>query len=71
MFDVPVVIPVTIPVLAPIVATPGVPLVHVPPVAVLVSVDVPPAQILSVPAITSGVVFTVTIAVAIQPPVIV
>ena len=59
--------PVTTPLFSPIVATPGLLLVHVPPVTASASVDVPPAHILVTPVI-AGAVFTVTISVELHAP---
>jgi hypothetical protein len=64
---VPAAIGVTVPVAEPIIATPGVPLVHVPPVLVSVSVVAVPAQTANVPPIVFGRAFTVTVVTLIQP----
>lgn len=58
--------PVTTPDDNPIVATPGLLLVHVPPVTASVSVVVPPMHIGAIPEI-AGAVFTVTIIVEVHP----
>jgi hypothetical protein len=54
----------TKPVVEPIVATPGVPLVHVPPVEASLSVVLPPAQTTKPPVIAAGNALTVICAVA-------
>lgn len=59
--------PVTTPVVLPTVATPVVPLVHVPVVGVELSVVVSPVQTDNVPVIDVGIGFTVTTVVAEQP----
>jgi len=59
--------PVATPEAAPIVATVVVPLLHAPPSGVAVNVVLLPAQMLSVPPIADGVVFTVATAVTVQP----
>ena len=64
--DVPAVTPVTIPFEEPIVAF-ALLLIQVPPVALLLSVVVKPAQTASVPVMFAGNGLTVTTAVAIQP----
>jgi len=64
---VPGVPPVTTPLDEPTAATPGVPLVHVPPAGELASVVVPPEQITIVPDIAPGRALTVTILVTKQP----
>jgi hypothetical protein len=50
-----------------IVITPVLLLVHVPPEAVLLYVDVAPAHMVLLPLIDGGVVYTVIIAVSLQP----
>ena len=67
MLDVPADTPETIPVV-PIVATPVLALVHVPPPVASASVVVAPVQTVRVPVMAAGVVLTVTILVAKQPP---
>ena len=64
---VPAVTPVSKPEDSPIVATPGVLLVHVPPVTPSASVLVPPTHSVVVPVI-GGAIFTVTIRVDVQGP---
>ena len=64
---VPAVRPVTTPVETPIVATPVLPLVHVPPLVASVRVVVAPTQALSVPPMAAGLAFTVTTVVTRQP----
>ena len=59
--------PVTTPVLLTTVATPVLPLDHVPPVVPSVKVIVEPAQNAVEVEIAAGVAFTVTIAVVVQP----
>jgi hypothetical protein len=59
--------PVTTPVPEPIVADEVLPLVHVPPLAMLLNDVVLPAQTLSVPKMGGGAVFTVTVVVPTQP----
>ena len=66
MVDVPPATPVTTPVPTPMVATPVVPLFHVPPPAASASVVVLPWHTLSVPVI-ADIGFTVTIALVVQP----
>ena len=61
MMVVPDATPVTAPVEEPMVATPGVPLVHVPPVGVLLSVVVAPMQAPVVPEMVPGKAFTVMV----------
>jgi hypothetical protein len=68
MSAVPEAMPVTIPVPEPIVAMVVVPLDQVPPVGVLLSVDVVPAQMLMVPEETDGNGFTLTLNVATAVP---
>jgi hypothetical protein len=65
--DVPGTIVVTMPVDASMVATVRSPLLHTPPVVVLLSVSGLPAHALIVPVIADGVAFTVTTAVVAQP----
>ena len=60
MVDVPDDTPVTIPVEAPTVATPVLPLVHVPPLVPSLSVVVKPAQTIAVPVMDDGNAYTVT-----------
>lgn len=59
--------PVTTPVPDTMVATPGVPLLHVPPDVAFVSVFDKPIHTSIEPAIVSGFEFTVTTAVLLQP----
>ncbi len=59
--------PVTKPVVAPTEAIVALLLPHVPPVVASLSNVVNPAQTCSVPVTGDGAVFTVTIAVALQP----
>jgi hypothetical protein len=59
IMDVPAVTPVIAPVVEPMVATPVVPLIHVPPPVASVSVVVVARHIVVVPAIATGVGFTV------------
>ena len=66
MIVVPEVTPVTTPE-AFIVAVVAPPLLHVPPVVASLNVVVPGAHTVIVPVIADGIVFTVTIAVAVQP----
>lgn len=61
MVAVPAVTPVTIPVPEPAVATPVLPLVHVPPAVVPISVVDEPAHMLIVPVIGPGTALTVSI----------
>jgi len=68
--DVPVATPLTVPVEEPIVATPVLLLLHVPPDVVELSVVLLPAQMLVVPVIEAGVLFTVNVEVAIQLPIL-
>jgi hypothetical protein len=67
MVVVPVVIPITKPVVLPTVALTALLLLHVPPAGVAASVVALVAQILVVPVIAAGRLFTVTILVAVQP----
>ena len=67
ILTVPLVIPVTNPVMEPIVATAGLLLAHVPPVAASLRVTVEPTHTLVGPAIAGGPGFTVTVVVAIHP----
>lgn len=67
MVAVPAEAPLTTPLEAPIVATAGLLLLHVPPVTALLSVVVPPTQIVVVPVI-ADVGLTVSVAVEKQPP---
>lgn len=64
---VPAATPVTTPVEMPTVATPVLPLVHMPPPVVLVSVVAPPTQARAVPLIEAGLPLIVAIVVARQP----
>lgn len=64
----PALTPVTIPTDGDIVATEASLLLHVPPDVVLARLVVDPAHASAVPVITFGIVFTVTVAVAMQPP---
>ena len=66
MLEKPALIPVMLPVL-PMVATPGVPLVQVPPGVASINNVVDATHTLSVPVIGSGNGDTVTTVVAIQP----
>jgi hypothetical protein len=59
--------PDTIPLRDPIVATARALLLHEPPVVVLLNVVVLPTHTLVVPVIAAGSAFTVTIAVMLQP----
>jgi hypothetical protein len=61
-------IPVTKPVVEPIVATAGLLLLQVPLPIPSLSVVVAPTHIFVLPVIAIGKVFTVTVAVALQPP---
>jgi hypothetical protein len=65
--DVPLELPLTTPVLLTV-ATPVLPLVHVPPVAASLSVVEPPSHKVSVPLIDTGVSFTVIVVVALPQP---
>jgi hypothetical protein len=65
---VPALTPLTTPVEEPTVATPVLPLVHVPPAGEELSVVEEPVQTEAVPVIAAGWVFTVTVAVEKQPP---
>lgn len=65
---VPALLPVTTPELEPTVATPVLPLVHVPPDGVELNVVVEPVHTVAVPVIEVGAVFTVTVAKAKHPP---
>jgi len=67
MLVIPATIPVTTPVPKPTVATDGALLLHEPPPAGFVSVDVSPTQVLVVPAIAGGNALTVTGAIAVHP----
>lgn len=71
MVAIPAVTPVTIPVDDPTVAIPGALLVHVPPVTPSLSVVARPMHTCVTPVIAVGTVFTVTVAVALQPAAIV
>ena len=64
---VPAATPVTIPDDEPTVATPTLPLVHVPPDGVLFNVVVRPAQTVNVPVTDVGNGLTVMVVAAIQP----
>ena len=69
--DVPAVKPVTTPFEAPTTATPGVPLIQVPPDVVHVHIVDEPIQIGVVPVIVCGtgaIIVTVCVAVLIHPP---
>ena len=57
----PAATPVTLPLADPTVATAGADDVHVPPAIVFVNVVDDPVQVLNVPAIADGVVFTVKV----------
>jgi hypothetical protein len=65
---VPALTPDTTPVDDPTVATPVLPLTHVPPAGEELSVVVEPVQTEAAPVIAAGCVFTVTVAVEKQPP---
>lgn len=67
MVEVPVAMPVTTPVEEPMVAIVGVLLVHVPPVAVLLSVAVAPTAKDVLPVMPAGGAVTVAMLVVIQP----
>jgi hypothetical protein len=67
MADVPALTGVTMPDDEPIVALVGLPLVHVPPDTVLVSVTAASEQMRVIPLVTPGIGFTVTTAVLKQP----
>ena len=67
MVAVPGPAPVMIPDSEPAVAISGLPLLHIPPPVPLFNVVVWPVHIFSVPVITPGAVFTVTVVVAVQP----
>jgi len=68
MVEVPDVTPLTTPVVEPMVATEVLVLLHVPPDVPSVNVVVLPAQTEVVPEIVAGTAFTVTTAIARQPP---
>ena len=59
--------PVSTPLVAPIVAMAALALLHVPPLALFVNVDVVPGHALNVPDIVPGLPFTVTTRVASVP----
>ena len=59
--------PVNVPVVPSMVATAGLPLVHTPPVTVLLNVDDSPTHTPATPVIADGTGLTVTVCVAIQP----
>ena len=63
---VPAVTPVTSPVVRPMVATPGLPLIQVPPVTASARVVVPPMHKGATPVI-AGAVFTVTTIMEVHP----
>ena len=65
---VPAPIPVTVPVLPDTAATPELLLVQAPPVASSLSASVVPTHSIPLPLIAVGVVFTVIVFVAAQPP---
>ena len=67
---VPALTPETTPVPDPTVAIPTLPLVHVPPAGVELSVVVAPAQITAVPVMAVGAVLTVTVWDAVQLPIV-
>lgn len=67
MVDVPALTPVAMPLVEPIVATPVLPLLHVPPGTLLLSVVVAPWHTEVVPPMAEGAAFTVNTVVAIQP----
>ncbi len=67
MMDVPEATPVTMPDDRPIVATPVLPLLHVPPLVASVSVVVESTHAVIVPPIDDGIGLTVTTAVAKHP----
>lgn len=67
IIEVPALTPVTMPVVEPMVATPVLPLVHMPPPVASVTVVVAPMHALNVPPIAAGLAFTVTTVVALQP----
>lgn len=71
MVAVPIELPVTSPVLLPTVATPTVPLVHVPPVVALLSVVIEPTHTVAVPVMAAGAPIIQTLYVAKQPLLIV
>lgn len=70
MVALPELTPDTIPVAEPTVATDVLPLLHVPPLTALPSVELPPMHTLDVPVIVpaDGAPFTVTTAVAVAVP---
>jgi hypothetical protein len=67
MVAVPATTPVTIPDDEPTVATEGAPLVHAPPVVLLLNVVLAPSHTVAMPDIDAGKEFTVTTAVTLQP----
>ena len=69
MIDVPALTPDTSPLPELMVATPVVPLFHVPPNGVSLSDVVSPAQTDKFPSIADGIAFTVKIALTAQPTV--
>ena len=71
MVLVPSAIPATTPVAAPTLATLVLLLAHAPPAGVDANVEFNPLHICSDPVIAVGSAFTVTTAVAVQPPAIV
>jgi len=68
--EVPGLIPDTIPVVEPTIATPVLPLLHVPPVVAEANVVVAPVHKPNAPVITAGMIFTVTTWVLVHPEVI-